>query len=132
MLQRVRELLRRPGYLLVVVPNFAGFLPRLLPSLWSYWDPARHLWQFETDSLVRLLRQADFEPVRVARQNMHHPVLPEGPALLLSWVVQPTVAAVARLGAALGLGDQLSVVALTSGPEESESRTAAWPGERSE
>lgn len=113
-LRRVRGLLRRSGYLLVVVPHFCGLLPQLAPSLWSYWDPARHLWHFDAPALTRLLQGAGFRVLRVARQSAYHPFRPEGAAPILSWLVQPALAGVGRLAGALGLGDQLSVVAVAA------------------
>lgn len=64
-LKRVRGLLRRPGGLIVQVPNVESLQARLLKDRWYGLDPPRHICNFSQYSLLYLLGRAGFRIERV-------------------------------------------------------------------
>jgi SAM-dependent methyltransferase len=64
-LARCRRWLAPGGMLLAAVPNSGSWQARVFGAAWFHLDPPRHLHQFSTASLARVLAVAGFEPVAV-------------------------------------------------------------------
>lgn len=62
-LTEAHRLLRKDGYLLVVVPNFSSLQACIAGRHWFHLDVPRHLYHFSEDTLVRLLADAGFQVV---------------------------------------------------------------------
>ncbi len=62
-LQKIHELLRDGGILLIDVPNFGGFSARIFKKSWFALLPQEHLWHFTFDSLSRILKLSGFEVI---------------------------------------------------------------------
>ncbi len=63
-LATVRRLLKPDGMVVIAVPNAASLEANLFGRWWFPWDPPRHLYHFERNSLSRLLQQVGFRVVR--------------------------------------------------------------------
>ena len=64
-LARVRRLLKPNGMAVIAVPNAGSLEAKLFGLWWVPWDPPRHLYHFDQDTLSRLLKQAGFRVVRI-------------------------------------------------------------------
>jgi SAM-dependent methyltransferase len=64
-LRRVHRLLRDEGLLIVTVPNIKSLERRLFGFWWFHWDPPRHFYHFDRDTLSRAMSQARFQPVHL-------------------------------------------------------------------
>jgi 2-polyprenyl-3-methyl-5-hydroxy-6-metoxy-1,4-benzoquinol methylase len=97
--QEMYHLLKPGGHLMLACPNYAS-LPRLiLGDKWGTWCLDSHLWQFTKAQVERMLRQTGF---RILTARTLHGYVPD--SLLKKRLLD--------LGASLGFGDGLNVVAL--------------------
>ena len=63
-LRRARRLLKDDGLLVVSVPNANSFEVKLFGWWWFGWDPPRHFYHFEKNTLFQALSQTGFRPLR--------------------------------------------------------------------
>lgn len=63
-LQEIHRVLRPGGWLSVAVPNFGGAQARASGGDWFHLDLPRHFWQFEPQSLERMLDTVGFRTTR--------------------------------------------------------------------
>lgn len=64
-LAEARRILDDRGRLVIAVPNAGGLEAAVFGRWWINWDPPRHLYHFDKTTLLELLDQAGFSPVRV-------------------------------------------------------------------
>jgi len=60
-----RGLLKSGGIVVITVPNAGSLEARLFGQWWVHWDFPRHLYHFDNDSLVGVLRKAGFSVTRL-------------------------------------------------------------------
>jgi SAM-dependent methyltransferase len=60
-LERLRGLLRPAGMLVIAVPNVGSLEAKLFGKWWVPWDPPRHLYHFEKETLRKVLERAKFK-----------------------------------------------------------------------
>lgn len=65
LLRKVKDLLRKGGEIVILVPNIESREHRIFGSRWFHLDPPRHLWHFSRHTLRRALEEAGFDDVRV-------------------------------------------------------------------
>ena len=116
MLTETYRVLRPDGIFALCQPYYGAPLPRALPRHWYGWQPEQHVWHFDVPALTRVLANHGLQRIDVAYNSLHHPWLP----MPMSWrfkvlAVQAMVAAVARLEAWVGRGDQFVLVARREG-----------------
>lgn len=63
-LQRVNRLLKDDGLLVVTVPNAKSLEAGLFGQWWFHWDPPRHFYHFDRDTLARAIQLAGLQPVQ--------------------------------------------------------------------
>jgi 2-polyprenyl-3-methyl-5-hydroxy-6-metoxy-1,4-benzoquinol methylase len=63
-LKTLTELARPDGCLVLSCPNFGSLPARFFRSRWWSLRPSEHIWQFTTDTLTRLLRDAGLREIR--------------------------------------------------------------------
>jgi len=65
----------KQGYMIAQVPNYGSWERRLFGSRWFSWDVPRHLWQFNAQSLKKIMEDAGFTVVATYQKNAPlHPV----------------------------------------------------------
>jgi len=64
-LEKMRDLLRPSGRLLLTVPNAASWSSRFFGAAWIGWDLPRHLTHFTPHSLSEMVRECGFRVLRV-------------------------------------------------------------------
>ncbi|MGQ0793009.1 MAG: class I SAM-dependent methyltransferase [Deltaproteobacteria bacterium] len=76
--ESVRKILRDDGILLLRTPNADGLLPRLTYLLfaktlgfWEHPGPPKHVYQFSTDTMKKLLHKAGFEIEFIATDEIY-------------------------------------------------------------
>lgn len=109
-LRKARRALKPGGVVVSSVPNFGGLLPRMLKGAWYGLQPSQHVWQFTPASLAGVFERAGFVVERLAVGSMHYTPAPDWKATVIFCV--------AKVSAALGLGDNLMLVARTNGHAE--------------
>ena len=65
MLEKVASDLRSQGLIAISTGDIGACLPQLQKSSWRLIHPPTHLWYFSSVTLVQLLREVGFEPVRI-------------------------------------------------------------------
>lgn len=75
-LKKIQEkALKKRGYLIVQVPNYASLERIVFGRRWYCFDPPRHLWHFKEKNLVDLLESTGYEVLGVYKKNAWlHPV----------------------------------------------------------
>lgn len=68
-LQLINRKLKENGYLFITVPNFDSGNARRRKLEWPHLQPEVHLLHFSPMSLRKLLKQADFEPVKFIKSG---------------------------------------------------------------
>lgn len=102
--------LKPGGCLVIAVPCFCGLHPRLYRDRWYGWLPHQHYFHYSPAGLQRLFTAAGLDTAGIWQEAMdHRPPFAcmrrrDMPLAVLSW-------GIARLGAALGQGDQLIGIA---------------------
>jgi SAM-dependent methyltransferase len=71
-LREIDRILRPCGWLSVAVPNFGGAQARASASRWFHLDLPRHFWQFEPDSLEKILDLAGFRIARCSTLSIEY------------------------------------------------------------
>ena len=64
-LTRAKQHLKPGGYLYVASPNWSSWQSRTAKEDWEWYSFPDHLWHFTPLSIQLLLRQAEFEPLKV-------------------------------------------------------------------
>ena len=64
-LQKLHRLLRPTGLLVVAVPNVGSLEASLFGKWWLPWDPPRHLYHFDKETLKKTLERAKFRVNRL-------------------------------------------------------------------
>lgn len=60
-IKKFREL--DPEFIMIVVPNHKSFFQKIFGQAWFYWDPPRHLHQFNSTSLNQLFKNGGYKAV---------------------------------------------------------------------
>jgi SAM-dependent methyltransferase len=111
-LAQVRRVLRPGGLLVLAQPAYANILAYILGPAWYGWRPEQHVWHFDRHALESALCRAGFTPLAYESTSMEHPwIRPEwswNPILIGGYIA---VAAIARISARLGYGDQFLLAA---------------------
>lgn len=68
-LQRVHQLLKNNGLLIIETGNLESFLARALGQHWHFFAPPQHLFVFGVTQLQSLLDQAGFEVIKTSPHN---------------------------------------------------------------
>jgi SAM-dependent methyltransferase len=110
MLRACAALLREGGGLVLAVPCFKSLVPWVYRTTWYGWVPTQHYFHYSPNAINTLFRKLDLEPVGTWQESMdHRPPLwnmrrRDIPNALLRY-------AIAYVGGAIGLGDQLIGIA---------------------
>lgn len=56
-LEKLKNLLKPQGVLVIAVPNFKCWDAKHYQSFWAAWDAPRHLWHFSQDSISKLFEE---------------------------------------------------------------------------
>lgn len=59
-IKKIHKLLDKEGLLVVQVPNYSGFLPRLLGENWDWWSVPDHVFHFSSSVLSNILENENF------------------------------------------------------------------------
>lgn len=112
-LRRVQKLLRKPGHLVVQVPNRSSWQARLFGPRWYGLDCPRHLCNYSAYSLLYLLGRAGFRIQRVR----HFSLRDNAPALVASLLpgLDPVSSRVRRDGRPRGVLNEVFREALFTG-----------------
>jgi hypothetical protein len=123
LLAAIRRVLHTDGMLVLSQPNYRGLVPLVCGARWYGWQPQQHWWHFDALALRRLLVRAGFRVVALEHNSMHHP----WPAhWSLRWRAdfrQVLIAAMAKAGSRLHMGDQMYVAARKTASACNETRT---------
>jgi len=101
----VNRITKEGGWLIMGFPYIYGLMPRLLRSRWYGHGSGQHLNFFSKESITMLLNKSGFEVVDIKAESMDY--APLG----LPEFIRAMIDLVCRGIAALGLGDNLFVVA---------------------
>ena len=104
LLREVGDALAPRGELLVVCPNYKGWIARAQQAGWHGHAVEQHVWHFTPQTLERIVGRAGFA-VCAARTRASWYVSP-----LLPWLTQPILDEGMRVLSWLGLGDEVSVL----------------------
>jgi len=74
-LSKIREVLAPNGWLIVAVPNAAGWQASWFGRDWLALDVPRHLFHYGPRSMQKLLMQQGFSPVQQAHQEFEYDIL---------------------------------------------------------
>ncbi len=62
-LQTVRSILKKDGVLIVATGDTGSLFARLMGRRWTFYNPPQHLYFFNRDTMIRMLREKGFEPI---------------------------------------------------------------------
>lgn len=60
---KINSLLNKNGFIVITVPNVAGFGRRIFGKDWFPWQPPRHLYHFSPSTLSEILKKAGFKKI---------------------------------------------------------------------
>jgi len=60
---KINSLLNKNGFVVITVPNVAGFGRRIFGRDWFPWQPPRHLYHFSPATLSEILKKAGFKKI---------------------------------------------------------------------
>lgn len=110
-LAEVLRVLRPGGILALSQPNYRGLVPQIWGTAWYGWQPNQHYWHFTVDSLRQLFTQTGFDCIAAEQSSLHHAWHIGGKHGILRRAKQAMIAATARVGKGIGLGDQIYLAA---------------------
>ena len=107
--KELNKLLKKKGHIIIAVPYIYGLVPQILRSKWYGLGYGQHLNFFSQESLKILFERNGFEIIefRIMIVDYAHPKFPEFLNILAN--------ALSRLIVALGMGDNLFLVAKKTG-----------------
>lgn len=102
-MQEVRSVLNDDGILVMGVPNHNSLVARLFRRQWYGWGIPEHIWHFDRKSFRSLLYNNGFKVKEMVQNSQYY--------LFSKSFRKNSMGVVAKIGNALGLGDQLITVA---------------------
>jgi len=101
-MQDLRTILKDTGILVIGVPNHGSLVAGLFRRQWYGWGIPEHIWHFDRESFANLLYNNSFKVKEMVQNSQYY--------LFSKSFRKNSIGVVAKIGNALGLGDQLIAV----------------------
>lgn len=109
---KIKEVLKKGGMVLIDVPNVGSLLSKILGSRWPYLVPDEHLWQFDKNSLTKIVKDAGFKIIYwESRSGIFEYANPLKEIKRRSFIKDIVFSPFTALSTLLNMGDSMSILA---------------------
>lgn len=64
-INKIKELLKPNGYLIIAVPNYKSFDAKYYKEFWAAYDVPRHVWHFSKTSIKKIFKEFKMEVIKI-------------------------------------------------------------------
>jgi 2-polyprenyl-3-methyl-5-hydroxy-6-metoxy-1,4-benzoquinol methylase len=106
-LGEIKRHLNPDGVAIIMSPCYTSLMASILGRKWGGYQPTQHIWQFTPETAAQLAGRAGLQVLQHYKSSLGHYV---GSNTLINQAKEVAKIGLAKIGAFLGIGDQIVVI----------------------